>query len=56
MILRMRPSPDLVFEGHEPKGWTGDVVKCDQWGLGLGLTDFFKLGVYLSQWTCGTGC
>lgn len=43
MILRMRPAPDLVFEGHEPAGWTGDVIKRDQWGLGLGLSDFFRL-------------
>jgi hypothetical protein len=43
MILRMRPSPDLVFEGHEPKGWTGSVVKREDWGLGLGLDDFFRL-------------
>jgi len=43
MILRMRPSPDLVFEGHEPKGWTGGVVKREDWGLGLGLDDFFRL-------------
>lgn len=43
MILRMRPSPDLVFEGHEPNGWTGGVVKREDWGLGLGLDDFFRL-------------
>lgn len=43
MIVRMRPAPDLVFEGSEPEGWTGDVIKRDQWGLGLGLDDFFRL-------------
>lgn len=43
MIVRMRPSPDLVFEGSEPEGWNGEVVKQDQWGLGLGLDDFFRL-------------
>lgn len=43
MIVRMRPAPDLVFEGSEPEGWTGEVVKRDQWGLGLGLDDFFRL-------------
>lgn len=43
MILRMRPAPSLVFEGSEPEGWTGDVIKRDQFGLGLGLDDFFRL-------------
>lgn len=51
MIVRMRPSPELVFEGSEPEGWTGEVVKRDQWGLGLGLDDFFRLCEYLTHQT-----
>jgi hypothetical protein len=43
MILRMHPSPDLVFEGQEPAGYKGEVVKKEDWGLGLGLDDFFRL-------------
>jgi hypothetical protein len=43
MILRMHPSPELVFEGREPEGYTGEVVKKEDWGLGLGLDDFFRL-------------
>lgn len=56
MILRMHPAPELVFEGHEPAGYKGEVVKKEDWGLGLGLDDFFRLRksanptVYLSPW------
>jgi len=43
MILRMHPSPELVFEGQEPAGYKGEIVKKEDWGLGLGLDDFFRL-------------
>jgi hypothetical protein len=39
----MKPAEGLVFEGHEPEGWTGDVIPMDEWGLGLNLEDFFQL-------------
>jgi hypothetical protein len=42
----MRPSPDLAFEGHEPANFSGSVVKKEDWGLGLGLDDFFRLRVF----------
>lgn len=47
LILRMKPAEGLVFEGHEPEGWTGRVIKREDWGLGLALEDFFQLGAYL---------
>jgi hypothetical protein len=55
MILRMHPSPELVFEGREPEGYTGEVVKKEDWGLGLGLDDFFRLrkSAFLSVFTRG---
>ncbi|GFZ50715.1 hypothetical protein JCM24511_08473 [Saitozyma sp. JCM 24511] len=43
LILRMKPAPGIVFAGHEPEGWTGEVIPHDEWGLGLGLEDFFRL-------------
>lgn len=39
----MKPAPGIVFAGHEPEGWTGEVIPHDEWGLGLGLEDFFRL-------------
>lgn len=43
IIIRLRPAEELVFEGHEPEGWTGDVVSREDWGEGLELEDFMKL-------------
>jgi len=43
MIIRLRPSDDLVFAGHEPEGWDGEVIPESDFGLGLGLDDFFRL-------------
>ena len=49
LIIRLRPSPNLVFEGHEPEGWTGPVIPQDQFGLGYGIEDFFQLGACFSR-------
>ena len=47
LIIRMRPSSDVVFAGHEPVGWEGEVVPDSQFGLGYGIEDFFRLRGYL---------
>lgn len=44
LILRMKPAPELVFEGHVPEGYTGPVVPADQFGVGLPYDDFLRLG------------
>lgn len=46
LILRMRPAPDLVFEGNEPAGYTGPVVPADEFGIGLPFDDFLRLGEF----------
>ncbi|ORY25179.1 hypothetical protein BCR39DRAFT_471642 [Naematelia encephala] len=43
LIIRMKPGPELAFEGHEPPGWTGEVIPEADFGLGLGMDDFFRL-------------
>ncbi|CAD6586295.1 MAG: hypothetical protein TREMPRED_004383 [Tremellales sp. Tagirdzhanova-0007] len=43
LIIRFRPADDLVFVGHEPEGWRGPVIPHSDFGLGLGLDDFFRL-------------
>ncbi|OCF41715.1 hypothetical protein I317_04419 [Kwoniella heveanensis CBS 569] len=43
LIIRLRPAPELVFEGHEPDGYTGQVIKEADWGQGYTLDDFFRL-------------
>ncbi|WVF66452.1 hypothetical protein IAT40_001192 [Kwoniella sp. CBS 6097] len=43
LIIRLRPASELVFEGHEPEGYTGEVVKEADWGQGYTLDDFFRL-------------
>ncbi|WOO80370.1 putative protein [Vanrija pseudolonga] len=43
LILRMKPAPELVFEGHVPEGYTGPVVPADQFGVGLPYDDFLRL-------------
>ncbi|KAL0243942.1 hypothetical protein I308_105205 [Cryptococcus tetragattii IND107] len=43
IIIRLRPAEELVFEGHGPEGWTGDVISREDWGEGLELEDFMKL-------------
>jgi hypothetical protein len=48
--MRLKPAPGLVFEGHEPEGYTGDVVSQDDFGLGYGLEDFFRLRTFAISW------
>ncbi|WVQ76352.1 hypothetical protein IAR50_006017 [Cryptococcus sp. DSM 104548] len=43
IILRLKPAAELVFEGHEPEGYTGDVIARDDWGEGLEFDDYMKL-------------
>ena len=43
LIIRLRPADELVFAGHEPDGWAGPVIPESDFGLGLGLDDFFRL-------------
>lgn len=39
----MKPAPGLVFEGHEPSGYTGDIIQSDDFGVGYTIDDFFRL-------------
>ncbi|KAL7418899.1 hypothetical protein Q5752_006583 [Cryptotrichosporon argae] len=43
LIIRLKPAPSIVFEGHEPQGYDGPVVPVDDFGLGLTIDDFFRL-------------
>ncbi|WWC66899.1 uncharacterized protein I206_100806 [Kwoniella pini CBS 10737] len=43
LIIRLKPAPELVFEGHEQEGYTGEVIKQSDFGLGYTLDDFFRL-------------
>ncbi|WVQ80395.1 hypothetical protein IAT38_002500 [Cryptococcus sp. DSM 104549] len=43
LILRLRPAEDLVFEGHEPEGYEGEVIPENEFGLGYQLDDFLRL-------------
>ncbi|WWC85746.1 uncharacterized protein L201_000612 [Kwoniella dendrophila CBS 6074] len=43
LIIRLKPAPELVFEGHEPEGYSGDLIKESDFGLGYTLDDFFRL-------------
>lgn len=46
LILRMKPAPDLVFEGNIPDGYIGPVVPAEEFGVGLPFDDFLRLGGY----------
>lgn len=46
LILRMRPAPELVFEGNEPAGYTGPVVPADEFGIELPFDEFLRLGEF----------
>ena len=39
----MRPAEGLVFEGHEPEGYDGEVIPAHAFGVGLSMEDFFRL-------------
>ncbi|WWD05899.1 hypothetical protein V865_003983 [Kwoniella europaea PYCC6329] len=45
LIIRLKPAPELVFEGHEPEGYIGggELIKESDFGLGYTLDDFFRL-------------
>ena len=43
LIIRLKPAEGLVFEGNEPAGYSGEVIGKSDWGVGLGLDDFFRL-------------
>ncbi|WRT63637.1 uncharacterized protein IL334_000560 [Kwoniella shivajii] len=43
LIIRLRPAPELVFEGNEPEGYIGRVISKSDFGVGYTLDDFFKL-------------
>ncbi|WWC58054.1 uncharacterized protein I303_100589 [Kwoniella dejecticola CBS 10117] len=43
LIIRLKPAPELAFEGHEPEGYSGEIIKQSDFGLGYTLDDFFRL-------------
>ncbi|OCF71245.1 hypothetical protein I204_08198 [Kwoniella mangroviensis CBS 8886] len=45
LIIRLKPAPELIFEGHEPEGYIGGgaLIKESDFGLGYTLDDFFRL-------------
>nr|XP_019048651.1 hypothetical protein I302_02424 [Kwoniella bestiolae CBS 10118]OCF27581.1 hypothetical protein I302_02424 [Kwoniella bestiolae CBS 10118] len=45
LIIRLKPAPELVFEGHEPEGYVGgrELIRQSDFGLGYTLDDFFRL-------------
>lgn len=43
LIVRLRPAPELVFEGREPEGYHGPIVPEAEFGLSHTLEDFFRL-------------
>jgi hypothetical protein len=48
LILRMKPAPELVFEGNVPDNYVGPVVPADEFGIGLPFADFLHLGMLLA--------
>lgn len=46
LIIRMRPPPEIAFEGRVPEGFKGEVVPEDQFGIGYGIEDFFRVRGY----------
>lgn len=47
LILRMRPAPDLVFEGNIPEGYVGPVIPTEEFGVGLPFEEFLRLSMFL---------
>ncbi|KAK1926197.1 hypothetical protein DB88DRAFT_481029 [Papiliotrema laurentii] len=43
LIIRMKPSPELAFQGRVPEGWTGEVIPEEDFGIGYTIEDFFAL-------------
>lgn len=44
LIMRMKPAPELVFEGAVPEGYAGPVIPQEEFGVGLQFDDFLRLG------------
>lgn len=44
LILRMKPAPELVFEGNVPDNYDGPVIPADEFGIGLPFDEFLRLG------------
>lgn len=56
LIMRMKPAPELVFEGHVPAGYGGPVVPAEDFGVGLPPDEFLRLRrLDGSPLTCSVG-